>query len=246
MNLDDLAHLFVEGDADEHAITHLLMQHRMFAHAAHGRKLDSALLDKVGIVIEYPTAERSGSGGKELLLSGIRSRISRRSSSPIGFVIDADDPQFTDWSLQQTWDAVRNHLAAAPARIVTPVVPPADGFIGFHSETGIAVGIWLMPDNRRDGAIEHFLDDLRGVSPLVDHAAASTRMAIDQFEAPFPEKDFKKAELATWLAWQSPPGQSYGLALKSKSFHHDSPLAERFVAWVRRLLENQSVLSQPV
>ena len=42
----------------------------------------------------------------------------------------------------------------------SPRAIPADGFVGKSEEFGARVGVWIMPDNRRSGAIEDFLKDL--------------------------------------------------------------------------------------
>ena len=77
---------------------------------------------------------------------------------------------------------------------------------GNSSEYGVRVGVWLMPDNRRIGALEDFLKDLIDDSdPLLRHAEKSTAEAKAR-GARFPEKYSKKALVHSWLAWQEEPG----------------------------------------
>ena len=92
-----------------------------------------------------------------------------------------------------------------------------------------------MPDNRRDGTLERFLEDLvRENDKLLPHAKASTRGA-KELGARFPEALLVKAELHAWLAWQDDPGLPYGSAIRARYFSHDSHAAKSFVIWFCRL-----------
>ena len=87
-----------------------------------------------------------------------------------------------------------------------PEALPAEGYVDFCEPFGTHVGVWLMPDNRRRGAIEEFLLDLiRPNDPLLEHAARATERA-SALGAAFPETARRKAELRAWLAWQESPG----------------------------------------
>lgn len=99
----------------------------------------------------------------------------------------------------------------------------------------VTVGVWLMPDNVRDGTLEDFLRDLIETNDsLIGHADSSTA-AARQLGAKFSDADTKKAVLHAWLAWQEVPGRPYGTAVKAHFFRHDSPAATEFVRWLRDL-----------
>ncbi len=70
--------------------------------------------------------------------------------------------------------------------------------------------------------------------PLIDHATTATATA-KQLGAKFSKPDTKKATLHTWLAWQKEPGKPYGTAIRARYFRVDSPAAQQFVAWFKRL-----------
>ena len=94
-----------------------------------------------------------------------------------------------------------------------------------------------MPDNASDGTLEDFLQELIDQQDrLLPFAESSTLEAKHKHGASYLEKDVKKAKLSAWLAWQDPPGIPYGVALKRKRFLHDADLANRFVAWVEKLI----------
>ncbi len=100
------------------------------------------------------------------------------------------------------------------------------------------VGVWLMPDNQQEGTLEDFLRTLvKEANPLLPHARESTTQAKSRHGANYRNVDEKKAVLHAWLAWQSEPGLPYGTAIRAQYFRPDSPVAERFVAWFRRVFE---------
>ena len=85
-----------------------------------------------------------------------------------GYVLDADGVS----DAQSRWQAVRDILTKQ-AITVPPKAPP-DGFVG-QDESGQKIGVWLMPDNQRSGAIEHFLQDLAASNDvLMQHAITAT------------------------------------------------------------------------
>ena len=73
---------------------------------------------------------------------------------------------------------------------------------------------------------------------LFDYARESTENARAH-GARYPEAvgETMKAVLHTWLAWQEEPGLPYGTAIRARYFRHDSPVAECFVRWFRRVFE---------
>ena len=92
-----------------------------------------------------------------------------------------------------------------------------------------------MPDNQRGGALEEFLQDLiNEQDPMLPLAKTSTANA-KAAGASFPDSKKSKAMLHTWLAWQEEPGLPYGVAIKAKYFGNDSPVAQAFVAWYKRV-----------
>lgn len=43
-----------------------------------------------------------------------------------------------------------------------------------------------------------------------------------------------KGALYTWLAWQAQPDRPFDTALTARVLRHDSPQAQRFVAWLHQ------------
>ena len=200
--------LHVEGKDDLHAICHLLIRH--------GIDYDHKPWPE-----SFPTIKPVGS--KDELLDGMETAIALSSGRSIGFVLDADS------SLESRWSAVSSRLKRSG--VDTPTDVPPSGFVGEASQYRARVGAWVMPDNRRDGTLERFLEDLvRENDKLLPYAKASTRGA-KELDASFPDGLVVKAELHAWLAWQEEPGLPYGSAIRARYFSHDSEAAQMFVAW---------------
>src|SRR5690606_35836511 len=113
--------------------------------------------------------------------------------------------------------------------IILPSVPDPAGTIVDGIRPGYKVGIWLMPDNRREGTLENFLASLRPDADVIwDYSIEATGRARE-LGAVFPASLEMKAAIHAWLAWQEEPGHPYGTAIKSQYFCHDRPLAISFV-----------------
>jgi len=97
------------------------------------------------------------------------------------------------------------------------------------------VGIWIMPDNKRDGKLENFLSTLVPVNDQCWDYAGKASTHAKQLGAKFPDKECLKAKIHTWLAWQETPGLPFGTAMTATYFRHDSPEALKFTEWFRRL-----------
>ena len=194
--------LFVEGQDDLHALLHLLLRR--------GVQLDD-------IAIE----ER---GGTTRMLRIIGPEVRARTGSVVGFVIDANDQP------RDRWRAVANRLRDVRLD-VDGELPSEHGFIGRSDYYGTRVGVWLMPDNFRPGAIENFLRDLIASDDALFGLATEATRRATELGASFKSGDRRKAELHSWLAWQKEPGLPYGTAIRARYFSDTSPAADRFLDW---------------
>jgi hypothetical protein len=95
-----------------------------------------------------------------------------------------------------------------------------------------------MPDNASEGALEEFAMDL---VPDEDELWSYSREVIGELpERRFDDNDEGKAQIHTWLAWQETPREPIGRALTQDVLNPGADLAQRFVAWVRRLFPAQA------
>jgi hypothetical protein len=129
--------LLVEGNDDQHVLWALFGAHRVPQVFS---------VEKPG---EGGRRVLDDSGGIEKLLDAIPVWLKATGLERLGIVIDADD------DLPKRWQQVRDRLRNAQINEV-PDSPAAQGTV-IRSESGLTVGIWLMPDNQLPGILEHFL-----------------------------------------------------------------------------------------
>jgi hypothetical protein len=209
-DLLELPSLYVEGEYDVHTLIHLV--------GKHGISLDKEL---------GPVIIRNAKNDRGVLAS-MRTAARASTFRPVGFVIDADIP------IAQRWQSVCDHLK--DLGLVLPNVAPNSGFVGDSTETKSRIGVWIMPDNRTDkGQLEDFVRTLIPAGDALDNLSTSSTGEAVKLGARFSEKDRQKAELHCWLAWQKDPGLSFGTAIKTRLFRHDSDTAKLFFAWFKRL-----------
>ena len=210
--------LRVEGTDDHHTIKQLLLRHGID-------------IDHSGIDVKGSKWEGEDTGGKKKLLDGMRTEVSISNDKAIGFVLDVD----ADSTPEDCWRSVRTRLEGTG--LTLPDEIPEGGFVGDTAIFQARVGVWLMPDNRRSGAIEEFLQDLIVKGDALLQLADTSTVSAKKLGAAFSDAKQRKALLHTWLAWQKNPGVPYGLAIKARYFQHDSPSALAFVDWFKRVFE---------
>lgn len=119
-----------------------------------------------------------------------------------------------------------------------PEVPDPQGTIIVEPNKPL-VGIWIMPDNTTAGILEHFVTTL---IPKGDPLWPRAQQCVDQIppaQRPFNKASLPKAKIHTWLAWQEEPGAKMGGAIARKYLDPNTPTAEIFIAWIRRMLDQK-------
>ncbi|MDX1970797.1 MAG: DUF3226 domain-containing protein [Planctomycetaceae bacterium] len=213
--------LVVEGNNDYHAILHVLRETGVLATNLNPQ---SSPLDIVK------------AGNKKEVIEDIKSRSKESNRKQIGFVLDADHVTGDPPGCQPSWHSVRHELQRIGVQAPTLLDPL--GFIGDLGSGGPRIGVWIMPDNTADGALEEFLfSPVDQQQPLMLHAKASTQAANLQHGANFLPSKQSKAELSCWLAWQEEPAMTYGQAVQAGKFDLSRPGAQRFCDWIRRLFD---------
>ena len=211
--------LHVEGTDDVHVVKHLLLRHR----------IDCPLERDSRPAREFAAnaPEIRGAHDRKAVLDSIQPAVRFSNGRSVGFVLDADAQP------RDRWRAVCSRLRVFGLNL--PDLIPSGGFVDDVAEFGARVGVWLMPDNQREGALEQFLQDLVDDDDALLPIAERTTTEAAESGADFPEVDRQKAVLHTWLAWQTEPGLPYGTAIKARYFRDDSPAALAFVDWYRRV-----------
>lgn len=217
--------LFVEGSDDKFVIVHLMQRLCPWLDADARRWCGDFHIDT--------------SNDDEALArfsSSLKSATGR-----YGLVLDADESPGKQ--VAERWKAIRDALGRHG--ISMPESPPSEGWLGrvepgpTRVSLGPRLGVWLMPDNARNGALEAFLEPLVPSGDTSWSYATSVAAEARQLHgAPFRPHHEGKARLHTWLAWRTEPGRPYGRALVCGDLcPEEDPVAARFKDWFLSLFE---------
>ncbi|MES2261491.1 MAG: DUF3226 domain-containing protein [Pseudomonadota bacterium] len=152
----------------------------------------------------------------------------------LGLVLDADRTA-NGGGFVRTVDQVAAELISHDFTPV-PVVLPTGGLLFQHNDGLPDVGLWVMPNNQDDGILEDwiFQSALVREQALLDHATAT----VAALAAPkFRPVQRRKAEVATWMAWQDQPGEGLYYAIKGGMLEPASPLYSGLKAWMARVFQ---------
>lgn len=197
--------MLVEGADDLHAIVHLMKRH-------------GVQYDRPRIGMPYVDACGSWSQVLEALPVGLKNY------NQLAVVLDADTPE------ENRWVQVRERLRGA--NVSAPDVLPPGGFVGLGARPASVVGVWLMPSNSDAGMLEDFLGRMIPEDAIWAHAVEATEGA--KLKGARFARDMK-ARVRAWLAWQESPGENFGVAIRKGYLKTDTPDAESFAAWFRRV-----------
>ncbi|MCK4659658.1 MAG: hypothetical protein KAV82_09085 [Phycisphaerae bacterium] len=205
--------LLVEGDEDKRVIPQLIEANGI----RWGENRDTWIVE-LDQCDGFENMVKPGVIETELKASGLE---------VLGIIADAND------NAGRRWESLRNRCRGSFPEL--PDELPATGLI-HESETGLKLGVWLMPDNRSHGMMETFLTYLvpDDSNPVLKHAE-SARNEARVLGAPYKDVHADKAKIHTWLAWQDPPGRPLHNAVMERLLDPCSPHAAAFVRWFRSL-----------
>lgn len=150
----------------------------------------------------------------------------------LGVIVDANG------NAPGRWEAIRQRCASdLPDMEDLPEQIPADGFVR-QREDGSWLGVWIMPDNRHQGAVEEFLLGLvpDDATELMEYARHSVNGARER-GASLRDVDVTKSVVHTWLAWQEEPGPQLHEAVMRRLLDPQHPQSQPFISWFTRLFE---------
>ena len=176
-------------------------------------------------------------GNKQKALKSLNATLkSEDVKDRLGIVIDADSE--TTEAAVDTWHSVANILRQNGYRNV-PIRPNPNGTIVTQDDKP-QVGVWIMPDNQREGYLEHFFEELiHKDDEFWQLASKTTKGFLKEGKNRFKEIAKQKADVHTWLAWQKDPQSPMGFSLNQNKeyFDLDAPVALKFKNWWENTFE---------
>jgi len=208
--------LLVEGINDLNFLSQLFVRRGIYEY----NKKESEFIPK-----RFASLEK---GSYSELKSGLLEEFKDESLEAIGIVVDADE------NIQKRWKELTKHLESELGYTNIPAHPDPQGCI---LEGSKRLGIWLMPDNEKNGIIEHFVSWMihhKDTNPLWQHVETSLETLP---ETRFDSKDLAKAQVATWMAWQKTPGHPISYAIFKEYVDPEAKSADPFIDWIKRLFQ---------
>jgi hypothetical protein len=207
--------LLVEGKAETRLIPYLI--------ESNGIKWGDNKAEAIVRIDEF-------GGVEELLKPGVIEVVLKSSGlTHLGILVDADEV------FANRWDSIRTRCKQAFPNL--PELFPDTGLICVN-DSGLRLGVWIMPDNKTAGMLETFLGFL--VPDTQDQLFQAAQGAVRNAKtlgAPYIDAHLSKANIYTWLAWQNPPGRQLHQAVNENILSPQSSRAQPFVSWFRDLYQ---------
>jgi hypothetical protein len=186
----------------------------------------------VGPPIDF-SDKKYGKGNALHILPKLIEGLADGSTKRLAIIVDADYPE-TDLGFLKTWKKIslilRNYGYNLPDN---PPKLPAD-FLFPHTDGLPDFGLWIMPNNSTDGLLEDFIKAsiINAEKPLLAHAIKIVdELPIRKFKG----IHLRKAEIATWMAWQKMPGQSFDGAVGGRLLDFQTGQAKQFLDWLKKV-----------
>lgn len=212
--------LLVEGQDDWHSFSHLI-------HAS------------TGMFPPYDLGYCGNDDGVLDILTGM-TEASKKTQAVLGAVLDADRCKEGEIGHEGIQARIRSLQGRLGKFYAIPEKFPDDGLILSPTEEVDQdrlpiLGIWLMPDNVRDGIFEDLLRSAMAptseqyISGVLDQAKKDGMTGFRDVERP-------KAIIKTHIAWQDPNKKNLGEAV-SAHFDNLIPACKPFMNWLELLFD---------
>ncbi|MEI7866495.1 MAG: DUF3226 domain-containing protein [Candidatus Methylumidiphilus sp.] len=195
---------------------------------------EAGIIDEVGVCppTDYK-ALGSGKGNALHILPMLITNLADGTLSRLALIVDADFTE-TYSGFSETWRKITGILRESGYCI--PENPPTstNGFIFTHTDGLPDFGLWIMPNNTKDGMLEDFIKAsiVCTEKPLLAHALTTVNSLPNR---KFKDIHLSKAEIATWMAWQTIPGQSIAGAVGGKLLDFQTGQAKQFLDWLKKV-----------
>lgn len=178
---------------------------------------------------KWPAQIEEYEGVEPLLKPGvIEAALKLPGLEALGVLVDANSDPIA------RWNRIRSRAIGSMPTI--PANLPPDGLV-MENDDGVRFGVWLMPNCSSKGMLETFLslfidNESLGLWEFVKSHCLEAKLT---YNAPYNSIHVDKSHIHAWLALQDPPGQQLHSALIQNIIKPQSPQAEPFVQWFRKL-----------
>jgi hypothetical protein len=180
-------------------------------------KSDFLNMPDVKVDVRTPSEQGQASDGKSALRNYLQSAkikelLLNDKISNLGIIVDADYPK-DGQGYSKTLANLKKDIAEYG---YTSDIELSQGLAFTHNNAKKLkpLGIWIMPNNQDDGMMEDWIKTIVHSSEhsLFSHAQKTVTELI---QPNFKSIHQSKAEVATWMAWQDPPGVGNELLIES-------------------------------
>ncbi len=217
-----------------------LQEKKLLVEGETDRNFFKACLRQAGIVeqvwvgppIDF-SDKKYGKGNALHILPNLIEGLADGSSKRLAIIVDADFPE-TDLGFTKTWLKIAKILRDSGYSLPDNPQKSSAGFLFPHTDGLPDFGLWIMPNNSTDGLLEDFIKAsiINAEKPLLSHAIKIVEKLPTR---KFKEIHLRKAEIATWMAWQTMPGQSLDGAVVGKLLDFQTGQAKHFLDWLKKV-----------
>lgn len=158
--------------------------------------------------------------------------LSNQSGVRLAFVCDADQ------NYQDTYQKVLGLFKELPYGLVHVVEEglPDNAIIFKSNDYDAVLGVWIMPENQQNGALESFIkQSIASDNLLLDKAVEVVKNVEPKL---FDDNYQEKAELFTWMAWQKEPTRSYGEVVAY--LDANAMPVKHLIAWLKNTFDTKT------
>lgn len=167
-------------------------------------------------------------GSVSQIQAALKEQLDTPDVEHIGIIVDADEKGATA-RLTSLIDFIQKETGAD----LSDVRLTSKGAV-FQLPDERFIGIWIMPDNKNEGYLEHFIGSMiPNEDETWQFAQAKVKELTTQVFCKFTEIKTQKALVHTYLAWQKTPGFPMGTAISAGYFNIENPLVENFADWFK-------------
>ena len=164
-------------------------------------------------------------GNDSKVLSALNSLLRKSETQIIGVILDADE------DIDACYQKIKNQIKDFYP--ILPVKFPKTGLV-LAPENLPKLGIWIMPNNQDNGALEDFyLKLVTGID--TDFIKKCIKTAKQKKLTSFKPQHKNKAIMHTYFAWQDKPGMPLYSAINKIALNYNKEIAKNFKVWIEKL-----------